>query len=246
MRSLGIPTVTDRIAQTVVKIALEPEVEPQFHPDSYGYRPGKSAVEALGKARLAQSDFKSTRRRRRSSTARTPTGAGREPRRASTFSASPSGRAGHGIGTVSTLQASARRSAGEPRRKSGPRCEGTGGSAAGRTRASSTWRGCSITRSGAGSSTTGASIGRRCTPCFGRLILHSSNGRCASSSGSAALRVERAAGSLGLRSETRSGSLTGTCFRGRQRLGARSRRSREAHVRFWESPGVRFPRATQL
>ena len=51
MRSLGIPTVTDRIAQTVVKIALEPEVEPQFHPDSYGYRPGKSAVEALGKAR---------------------------------------------------------------------------------------------------------------------------------------------------------------------------------------------------
>jgi group II intron reverse transcriptase/maturase len=51
MRSLGIPTITDRIAQTVVKIALEPEVEPQFHPDSYGYRPGKSAVEAVGKAR---------------------------------------------------------------------------------------------------------------------------------------------------------------------------------------------------
>jgi RNA-directed DNA polymerase len=51
MRSLGIPTITDRITQTVVKIALEPEVEPQFHPDSYGYRPGKSAVEAVGKAR---------------------------------------------------------------------------------------------------------------------------------------------------------------------------------------------------
>ena len=50
-RSLGIPTVTDRIAQMVVKIVLEPEVEPQFHPDSYSYRLGKSAVEAVGKAR---------------------------------------------------------------------------------------------------------------------------------------------------------------------------------------------------
>jgi len=50
-RPLGIPTVTDRVAQTVVKMTLEPEVEPKFHPDSYGYRPGKSAVEAVGKAR---------------------------------------------------------------------------------------------------------------------------------------------------------------------------------------------------
>lgn len=50
-RNLGIPTVTDRIAQTVVKIALEPEVEAEFHPDSYGYRPGKSALEAVGRAR---------------------------------------------------------------------------------------------------------------------------------------------------------------------------------------------------
>ena len=50
-RVLGIPTVADRIAQTVVKIYLEPMVEPIFHPDSYGYRPGKSAIEAVGKAR---------------------------------------------------------------------------------------------------------------------------------------------------------------------------------------------------
>ena len=41
-RPLGIPTVSDRVAQMVVKMHLEPLVEPQFHPDSYGYRPGKS------------------------------------------------------------------------------------------------------------------------------------------------------------------------------------------------------------
>lgn len=41
IRPLGIPTVADRIAQMVVKLYLEPEVEPHFHPDSYGYRPGK-------------------------------------------------------------------------------------------------------------------------------------------------------------------------------------------------------------
>ena len=50
-RPLGIPTVTDRIAQMVVKMDLEPKVEPHFHPDSYGYRPNKSALEALGVAR---------------------------------------------------------------------------------------------------------------------------------------------------------------------------------------------------
>ncbi len=50
-RPLGIPTVSDRIAQMVVKLVLEPEVEPHFHPDSYGYRPGRSAVEAVGVAR---------------------------------------------------------------------------------------------------------------------------------------------------------------------------------------------------
>jgi len=47
MRTLGIPTVSDRIAQTVVKHALEPELEQVFHQDSYGYRPGKSAHDAI-------------------------------------------------------------------------------------------------------------------------------------------------------------------------------------------------------
>ncbi len=51
MRPLGIPTVSDRIAQQVVKQYLEPELEKHFHPDSYGYRPGKSALDAVGKAR---------------------------------------------------------------------------------------------------------------------------------------------------------------------------------------------------
>ncbi len=50
-RPLGIPTVGDRIAQTVVKMLLEPLVEPHFHKDSYGYRPGKSALDAVGTAR---------------------------------------------------------------------------------------------------------------------------------------------------------------------------------------------------
>jgi RNA-directed DNA polymerase len=50
-RALGIPTVSDRIAQMVVKIYFEPEVEPFFHEDSYGYRPNKSAIEAVGVAR---------------------------------------------------------------------------------------------------------------------------------------------------------------------------------------------------
>lgn len=50
-RALGIPTVEDRIAQMVVKIVLEPKLEPIFHEDSYGYRPGKSAKEAVGVAR---------------------------------------------------------------------------------------------------------------------------------------------------------------------------------------------------
>ena len=40
-RPLGIPTVADRVAQTVVTRVLEPQVEPRFHPDSYGYRPGR-------------------------------------------------------------------------------------------------------------------------------------------------------------------------------------------------------------
>jgi len=46
-RKLGIPTVSDRIAQTVVKLLIEPTLEPIFHPDSYGYRPGRSAKQAI-------------------------------------------------------------------------------------------------------------------------------------------------------------------------------------------------------
>lgn len=51
VRPLGIPTVADRVAQMAAKIMLEPSVEPCFHPDSFGYRPGKSALDAVGKAR---------------------------------------------------------------------------------------------------------------------------------------------------------------------------------------------------
>ena len=51
VRVLGVPTVADRIAQTVVRLYLEPLVEPVFHPDSYGYRPGKSALGAVGACR---------------------------------------------------------------------------------------------------------------------------------------------------------------------------------------------------
>ena len=51
VRPLGIPTVADRVAQMVVKEALEPELEKHFHPDSYGYRPGKSAHQALAQTR---------------------------------------------------------------------------------------------------------------------------------------------------------------------------------------------------
>ncbi len=50
-RILGIPTVADRIAQMVVTMCLEPLVEPLFHSDSYGYRPGKSALDAVATAR---------------------------------------------------------------------------------------------------------------------------------------------------------------------------------------------------
>ena len=50
-RKLGVPTVSDRIAQMVAKMYFEPEVDPHFRPDSYGYRRGKSAIEAVGVAR---------------------------------------------------------------------------------------------------------------------------------------------------------------------------------------------------
>ncbi|GHF17612.1 group II intron reverse transcriptase/maturase [Streptomyces spiralis] len=50
-RILGIPTVADRVAQTVVANHLGVRVEPIFHPDSYGYRPGRSALDAVGVCR---------------------------------------------------------------------------------------------------------------------------------------------------------------------------------------------------
>jgi RNA-directed DNA polymerase len=51
VRVLGVPTVADRIAQTAVAMMLEPGVEPMFHPDSFGYRPGRSALDAVGLCR---------------------------------------------------------------------------------------------------------------------------------------------------------------------------------------------------
>ena len=47
-RILGIPTVEDRVAQMVAKIYFEPNVEKIFYEDSYGYRPNKSAIDAIG------------------------------------------------------------------------------------------------------------------------------------------------------------------------------------------------------
>ena len=51
MRILGVPTISDRIAQTVVARRLEMKVEPIFHPDSYGYRPYRSALDAVATCR---------------------------------------------------------------------------------------------------------------------------------------------------------------------------------------------------
>jgi group II intron reverse transcriptase/maturase len=47
VRTLGIPTVADRVAQTAVKMDLEPLLEPHFDDDSYGYRPARSAIDAV-------------------------------------------------------------------------------------------------------------------------------------------------------------------------------------------------------
>ena len=51
VRTLGVPTVADRVAQTVVAMELEKRVEPLFHPDSYGYRPYRSALDAVAACR---------------------------------------------------------------------------------------------------------------------------------------------------------------------------------------------------
>ncbi len=50
-RKLGVPTVSDRVAQTVTKLMIEPILDPVFHEDSYGYRPGKSAKQAIAVTR---------------------------------------------------------------------------------------------------------------------------------------------------------------------------------------------------
>lgn len=50
-RMLGVPTVEDRVAQMVAKMYFEPCVEPLFYEDSYGYRPNKSAIQAVGVTR---------------------------------------------------------------------------------------------------------------------------------------------------------------------------------------------------
>ena len=50
-RTLGVPNVTDRVAQQVIKSRLEPLLEPHFHPDSYAYRPEHSAIDAVGVVR---------------------------------------------------------------------------------------------------------------------------------------------------------------------------------------------------
>ncbi|MEO1338139.1 MAG: group II intron reverse transcriptase/maturase, partial [Myxococcota bacterium] len=50
-RILGIPTVADRVAQTAIKLVMEPLLEPFFHPDSFGYRPNRSALDAVALVR---------------------------------------------------------------------------------------------------------------------------------------------------------------------------------------------------
>jgi RNA-directed DNA polymerase len=51
VRVLGAPTVADRIAQTTAAMVLEPEAKPQFHPDCYGDRPRRGAMDAVAACR---------------------------------------------------------------------------------------------------------------------------------------------------------------------------------------------------
>ena len=57
VRILGVPTVADRVAQTAVKMWLEPQIDPIFCDNSYGYRPGKSALEAISVTRRRCWDY---------------------------------------------------------------------------------------------------------------------------------------------------------------------------------------------
>ena len=80
VRVLGIPTVSDRVAQTAVKMWLEPQLDPLFHDDSYGYRPGKSALEAIAVTRrrcwdqdwVVEFDIRGLRKPKSPSPARSP------------------------------------------------------------------------------------------------------------------------------------------------------------------------------
>ena len=56
-RTLGVPTVADWVAQTVVKMVLEPALEPVFDRDSFGYRPGRSALDAVALVRRRSWDY---------------------------------------------------------------------------------------------------------------------------------------------------------------------------------------------
>ncbi len=56
-RTLGVPTVADRVAQTVVKLAIEPLLEPVFDRDSFGYRPRRSALDAVTLVRRRSWDY---------------------------------------------------------------------------------------------------------------------------------------------------------------------------------------------
>lgn len=58
VQMLGVPTVADRIAQVVIKSRIEATLDPLFHPDSYGYRPGKSMQEALAVTRKRCWEYK--------------------------------------------------------------------------------------------------------------------------------------------------------------------------------------------
>jgi RNA-directed DNA polymerase len=51
VRILGVPAIGDRVAQTVVAAVIEQKAEPVFHPDSYGYRPRRSALDAVAACR---------------------------------------------------------------------------------------------------------------------------------------------------------------------------------------------------
>ena len=57
VRMLGVPTVADRVAQTAVKLVLEPMLDPVFHNNSYGYRPGRSALDAVELVRRRSWDY---------------------------------------------------------------------------------------------------------------------------------------------------------------------------------------------